>query len=41
VITRFASVTDEVMKTLYQCDRSGAGLTTVEADRQVWRRLAA
>ena len=30
----------EVMDLLYQ-RQQGAGLSTVEADRQVWRRLAA
>ncbi|ATQ41970.1 hypothetical protein CSW64_05860 [Caulobacter mirabilis] len=40
VQVRYASIGLEVMGVLYDRQRHGA-LTTVEADRQVWRRLAA
>ena len=40
VSCRFAQVDFEVMATLYARQQAG-GLTTMEADRQVWRRLAA
>lgn len=41
VITRFASLSVEVMATLLERDRAEGGLTPVQADREVWRRLAA
>lgn len=41
VITRFASLSLDVMATLYARDREEGGLTPVQADREVWRRLAA
>jgi hypothetical protein len=41
VITRFASLSVEVMASLYARDRDGGGLTPVQADNEVWRRLAA
>ncbi len=41
VITRFASLPMEVMANLYERDMSSGGLTPVQADREVWRRLAA
>ncbi len=37
---RYAQIGFEVMGLLYERQQSGA-LTTLEADRQVWRRLAA
>ena len=40
VQSRFCSIGFEVMGLLYERQRQGA-LTTLEADRQVWRRLAA
>lgn len=40
VTVRFAQISFEVMSVLYERQLSGA-LSTVEADRQVWRRLAA
>jgi hypothetical protein len=40
VQTRYASIGFEVMGLLYDRQLKGA-LTTLEADRQVWRRLAA
>ena len=40
VQSRYASIGFEVMGLLYDRQRHGA-LTTLEADRQVWRRLAA
>lgn len=40
VQSRYASIGFEVMGVLYERQRHGA-LTTLEADRQVWRRLAA
>jgi len=40
VQSRYASIGFEVMGLLYERQRHG-GLTTLEADRQVWRRLAA
>ena len=40
VSVRYAQIGFEVMGLLYECQQHGA-LTTVEADRQVWRRLAA
>lgn len=40
VQSRYASLGFEVMGVLYERQRHGA-LTTLEADRQVWRRLAA
>lgn len=40
VQVRYAQLSFEVMGALYQRQRHGA-LTAVEADRQVWRRLAA
>ena len=40
VQSRYASIGFEVMSVLYDRQRHGA-LTTLEADRQVWRRLAA
>jgi len=40
VQSRYVSIGFEVMGLLYERQRHGA-LTTVEADRQVWRRLAA
>jgi hypothetical protein len=41
VITRFASLPVEVMASLRERDNSEGGLTPVQADREVWRRLAA
>lgn len=41
VITRFASLSVEVMASLYTRDRAEGGLTPVQADKEVWRRLAA
>jgi hypothetical protein len=40
VQSRFCAIGFEVMGLLYERQRHGA-LTTLEADRQVWRRLAA
>ena len=40
VQSRYCQIGFEVMSLLYERQKSG-GLTTVEADRQVWRRLAA
>lgn len=40
VQARYASIGFEVMGVLYDRQRHGS-LTTLEADRQVWRRLAA
>lgn len=40
VQSRYCQIGIEVMGLLYERQKSGA-LTTVEADRQVWRRLAA
>jgi hypothetical protein len=40
VAVRYADVSFEVMAVLFDRQRCG-GLTTVEADRLVWRRLAA
>ncbi|NBB15278.1 hypothetical protein GVN21_07910 [Caulobacter sp. SLTY] len=40
VQVRYAQISFEVMGLLYERQQHG-GLTTVEADRQVWRRLAA
>ena len=40
VAVRYAQISFEVMGLLYARQQQGA-LTTVEADRQVWRRLAA
>lgn len=40
VVIRYAGISFDVMALLYQ-RQQGAGLSTVEADRQVWRRLAA
>lgn len=40
VQSRYASIGFEVMGLLYDRQRHGS-LTTLEADRQVWRRLAA
>jgi hypothetical protein len=40
VQSRFCAIGFEVMGLLYERQRQGA-LTTLEADRQVWRRLAA
>lgn len=40
VVVRYAEIGFEIMGLLYDRQRTG-GLTTVEADRQVWRRLAA
>lgn len=40
VQSRFCAIGFEVMGLLYERQRNGA-LTTLEADRQVWRRLAA
>lgn len=40
VQVRYAQISFEVMGVLYERQQNGA-LTTVEADRQVWRRLAA
>ncbi|MFN3856471.1 MAG: hypothetical protein ACK4RV_01885 [Caulobacter sp.] len=40
VQVRYAQISFEVMGLLYERQQHGA-LTTVEADRQVWRRLAA
>ncbi len=40
VQSRFCAIGFEVMSLLYERQRQGA-LTTLEADRQVWRRLAA
>lgn len=40
VSVRYAQIGFEVMGLLYERQQHGA-LTTVEADRQVWRRLAA
>ena len=40
VVVRYAGISFDVMAVLYQ-RQHGAGLSTVEADRQVWRRLAA
>ncbi len=41
VLTRFASLSLEVMASLYSRDKAEGGLTPVQADREVWRRLAA
>jgi hypothetical protein len=41
VITRFANLSLDVMASLLERDRAGGGLTPVQADREVWRRLAA
>jgi hypothetical protein len=41
VITRFASLSLEVMAALYSRDKAEGGLTPVQADNEVWRRLAA
>ena len=41
VITRFASLSVEVMASLHARDRDCGGLTPVQADNEVWRRLAA
>lgn len=41
VITRFASLSVEVMASLYARDQKSGGLTPVQADNEVWRRLAA
>lgn len=41
VITRFASLSMEVMASLQARDRESGGLTPVQADNEVWRRLAA
>jgi len=41
VITRFASLPLEVMAGLLERDRAEGGLTPLQADREVWRRLAA
>ncbi|MDB5469175.1 MAG: hypothetical protein JWR84_735 [Caulobacter sp.] len=40
VAARYAQISFEVMAVLYERQQHG-NLTTVEADRQVWRRLAA
>jgi hypothetical protein len=40
VATNFAQVSFDVMAALYSRDRDGA-LTPADADRQVWRRMAA
>jgi hypothetical protein len=40
VQTRYCQIGFEVMALLYERQKQGS-LTTVEADRQVWRRLAA
>lgn len=40
VAVRYCQIGFEVMGLLYERQRGGA-LTTIEADRQVWRRLAA
>ncbi len=40
VAVRYAEISFEVMGLLYERQQHG-NLTTVEADRQVWRRLAA
>jgi hypothetical protein len=40
VQSRYCQIGFEVMSLLYERQKHG-GLTTVEADRQVWRRLAA
>lgn len=40
VVIRYAGISFDVMAVLYQ-RQHGGGLSTVEADRQVWRRLAA
>lgn len=40
VAIRYAHISFDVMTVLYQ-RQTGGGLSTVEADRQVWRRLAA
>ncbi|MBX3479904.1 MAG: hypothetical protein KF842_05860 [Caulobacter sp.] len=40
VAVRYAQISFEVMGLLYERQQAGS-LTTVEADRQVWRRLAA
>jgi len=40
VQSRYCQIGFEVMGLLYERQKNG-GLTTVEADRQVWRRLAA
>lgn len=41
VITRFASLSVDVIATLYLKDQTEGGLTPVEADKEVWRRMAA
>lgn len=41
VITRFASLPMDVMARLFERDKAAGGLTPVQADREVWRRLAA
>ena len=41
VITRFASLPVDVMAALLERDKAEGGLTPVQADREVWRRLAA
>jgi hypothetical protein len=40
VAVRYAQISFDVMAILYQRQQN-AGLSTVEADRQVWKRLAA
>jgi hypothetical protein len=40
VSVRYAQISFEIMGVLYERQQSGS-LSTVEADRQVWRRLAA
>lgn len=41
VITRFASLSADVMAALFVRDQAEGGLTPVQADKEVWRRLAA
>ena len=41
VITRFAALPMETLANLYARDKEEGGLTPVQADREVWRRMAA
>lgn len=41
VITRFASLSLDVIASLHRRDQASGGLTPVQADNEVWRRLAA
>ena len=41
VMTRFAALPLETLAGLYAKDKEEGGLTPVQADREVWRRMAA